>query len=393
MPTQTPIVFLHFIALGVLYVLYRMLRQKAVGRVLWTIGFASAALCTIGLLLLFVFLILTPAGFIHPLAFAGGFAIALIAYGGVTALYFSTRPTTPQATPGIWLISTLGVIVLNGVWILSPVLLSRTVTLVVLGHDGQPISSAEFEYKGRSKPNEKKAKADSKGHISISLPYMATIEGTITAPDYAEHSLYIAPNQRISGRGLSVIQKTQTKFLGDIPPVGGMFLYTTPFHFSFEIFVYLQKIGEGFPLPFPPIADLAAHLKEAQYLQGNYPFVLKSGDIFNPEMKAQSVDAYRQLPAIINAYDPKAPLRHYANDYWNYFKSANDTLQDRLQKIDALPESDRVKQANAVILAELLGEYQQGQDSHALLRRVEARLERDRQLLKEVNNTYKKNNS
>lgn len=393
MPTQTPIVFLHFIALGVLYVLYRMLREKAVGRVLWTIGFASAALCTIGLLLLFVFLILTPAGFIHPLAFAGGFAIALIAYGCVTALYFSSRPTTPQATPATWLISTLGVIVLNGVWILSPVLLSRTVTLVVLGHDGQPISSAEFEYKSRNKPSENKSKADTKGHISISLPYMATIEGTITAPDYAQHSLYIAPNQRISGRGLSVIQKSETRFLGDIPPVSGMFLYTTPFHFSFEIAVYLQKIGEGFALPFPPIADLASHLKEAQYLQGSYPFVLKSGDIFNPEMKAQSVDAYRQLPEIIKAYDPKAPLRHYANDYWNYFKSVNDTLQERLQKIRALPDSDPGKQRNAIILAQLLNEYQPNEDSTQLLRLVESRLERDRQLLKEVNDSYKKNNS
>lgn len=291
------------------------------------------------------------------------------------------------------LISTLGVIIFNGVWILSPVLLSRTVTLVVLGHDGRPISSAEFEYKSRNKGNEIKWKADSKGHISISLPYMATIEGSITAPDYEQHSLYIAPNQRISGRGLTVIQKTQTRFIGDIPPVGGMFLYTTPFQVSFEITVYLQRIGEGFALPFPPIADLASHLKEAQYLQGNYPFVLKSGDTFNPEMKAQSVDAYRQLPAIIEAYDPEAPLRHYANNYWNYFKSVNDTLQERLEKIDALSDSDPAKQTNAIILAELLGEYQQDQDSHLLLRRVATRLERDRQLLKEVNDTYKKNNS
>jgi hypothetical protein len=392
MPTQTPIVFLHFIALGVLYVLYRMLRKRPVGRVFWTIGFTSSALCTIGLLLLFVFMTLTPAG-LFALGFAWGFALSLIAYGGVAGLYFSTRPSTPPATPATWLISILGVVLINGTWVLSPVLLSRTVTLYIVGHDGQPICSAEFEYKSKSRPNENQAHADSQGRISISLPYMATIEGTITAPDYAQHSLYIAPNQRISGRGLSVIQKSETRFLGDIPPVGGMFLYTTPFRFSFEITVYLQKIGEGFALPFPPIADLASHLKEAQYLQGNYPFVLKSGDIFNPEMKAQSVDAYRQLPAIIEAYDAKAPLRHYANDYWNYFKSVNDTLQERLQKIDALPDSDPVKQTNSVILAELLGEYQQGQDSHALLRRVEARLERDRLLLKEVNDTYKKNNS
>jgi len=393
MPTQTPIVFLHFIALGVLFALYSILRQKSVGRVLWTIGFVSAAVCTIGLLLLFVFLILTPAGFIHPLAFAGGFAIALIAYGIVTALYFSTRPTTPQATWATWLISTVGVIVLNGVWILSPVLLSRTVTLVVLGHDGQPISSAEFEYKSRNKANERKSKANTKGYISISLPYMETIEGTITAPDYAQHNLYIAPDQRIAGGGLSIIQKSETRFLGDIPPVCGMFLYTTPFHFSFEITIYLQKIGDGFALPFPPIADLASHLKEAQYLHGNYPFVLKSGDIFNPEMKAQSVDAYRQLPELIKAYDPKAPLRHYANDYWNYFKSVNDTLQERVQKIRALPDSDPGKQKNAIILAELLNVCQPREDSSQLLRAVEFRLEQDRQLLKEVKDIYKKNNS
>lgn len=391
MPTQTPIVFLHFFGLGILYLLYHLYRQKSVGRIFWAIGFASAALCTIGLVLLFIVMIVTPAGFIHPLAFAGGFAIALLAYGGGAGLFFSTRPSMPPATPLTWLFSTFGVLLFNGLWILSPLLFSRTVTLVVLSHEGLPISSSEFGYKRRNKPTDNKADADANGRISISLPHMATIEGTITAPGYAPHGLYIAPNQRISGRGLSIIQKSETRFLGDIPPLGGMFLYTTPFHSSFVIDVFLQKIGEGFALPFPPIADLASHLQEAQYLHGSYPYVLRSGDIFNPELKAQSVDAYRQLPAIIKAYDPEAPLRHYANNYWNYFKSMNDTLQKQLERIGAMPESDPIKQKNAAILAELLGEYQQNQDSHELLQRIEARLERDRQLLKEAHDIYKKN--
>ena len=324
----------------------------------------------------------------HPLAFSGGFATAAIAYSICAAVYFSTRQKLTSPSRWVLPMTCAAIVVMNGVWMLSPHLLSRPVVFLVTTHNGAPVEGAIVKFTFKDSVSNGTRVVDSSGQITVAIPWMETVEGTVFHPEFSEHGFYIAPVQRNAGLAFSIIQQTRLHFVGNIPPIHGMFLYRTSFVWRPTIEIYLQKIGQGHPLPFKAISNLPAHVKEAQQRDTSYPIILSSGDTFNPEMKAQSLDAYLQLSGVLAAYEENGPLRHYAVGFATYFSGVNQVLQDRLDKISQMPEDDPNKLRNATILASLFGYASPGASTREMLDRVGNRLESDRRLLKSTQERY-----
>lgn len=393
MPTHSPIVIIHLTFLGSFLLVAVAAREKAIGTICWWIGFTSATLFSTGLGVLLGLLALSRGGFIHPLAFAGDYAIALGGYGTLAALFWALKPSRRINLPQR-IMAVFGVGLLTTAWFFSPQILCRSLVMMVATPQGNPIPGAKVSFKSERKEPEKTVVTDVKGQAVIPLPYMATITAQVSADGYGGHLIFIAPNQRTSGVGLTIIQQSETRFLGGLPSVGGMFLFTTPLVTSPRVEVYLQRIGEGVALPHKPLANLADHLKEAQRVAAakgtRYPVVLPSGDIFNPEMKAQSPDAYRQFSAVIDVYDPKGPLKHYAADYWSYFLQDNAEYEAQRKRIESMPDNNPDKTINTVILAGLLGENVRELSAPAGLAKIARRLENDRQRLRELTETIGK---
>jgi hypothetical protein len=147
--------------------------------------------------------------------------------------------------------------------------------------------------------------------------------------------------------------------------------------------VYLRKQGEGYPLPFEGLRDLEGVVREVQgHNQYTYPLFLSTGDIFNPEMKSASVEAYNQLPGMVAVYDPKAQLHRWIADFFTQFQAINVYLTSIVQDLEAAGLLDEVKNNNTRILCQLLGEpWDSAKPWKDNLATVTERLKRDRSVL------------
>lgn len=385
---QGPIVAAHFGLLILVCILSVIFRQRQIAHALWAAGFATCTLFGAGLTLLFLPLLLMGGGgagnMFSPLAFMGGPATALGGYAAGFIVYLVLKPKPFELPPPTWGMAVGTIILINSIWLFMPAAIERSVVFQVLTYNDEPIAGALVDFDERTSFEQEPIETDAEGVAKIQFPWGGVVQGKVSCPGYAGGTFYVAQRE---GGDLAIVQNTETQFIGGLSPLKAYFIYTTKFHNPTVIDVYLQKIGEGYPLPFKPLQNLVGQMKEAAQLAaagGEYPYILSSGDVFNPQAKLQSVEAYGQLSEWAKAYDPKGPLRSFLHDDWDMFTNINETLKSRLSKITDMPDSDPAKAANALILAQLLNEAGPPSTTRDYLNRVAKRLANDAALIKRI---------